>query len=77
VQQNSENQLVLPHVTVQLTTVMWQGIEETPAYSGYNLSQGLSDNPPPLRIGNVSNPEVSWRTTWTCCSLPSRVKDRG
>jgi len=60
-QQNSEKKVVLPLVTVQLTTVVWQGVEDTPAYSGYHLSQRLSDNHSPLRIGNVSRPEVMSR----------------
>ena len=54
----TDKTVVLPHVTVQLATVDWEGIEETPAYPGYNLSQRLSDDHSPLRIGNLSAPQV-------------------
>lgn len=57
-EQTIEKQVVLSNVTVQLATVNWEGIEETPPYPGYNLSQRLSDNHSPLRIGNLPTPEV-------------------
>lgn len=53
-----EQSIVLPHVTVQIATVNWQGIEETPPFSGYSLSQRLSGDHSPLRIGNLPAPSV-------------------
>lgn len=53
-----EKEVTLANVLVQLVTVKWGGIEETPPYHGYSLSQRLSDNHSPLRIGNLSTPEV-------------------
>lgn len=53
-----ENELKLPNILVQLMTVTWGGIEETPPYEGYCLSQRLSENHSPLRIGNVAAKEV-------------------
>lgn len=55
---NTEKQIVLSNVTIQLMTVNWEGTEDTPAYQGYNLSQRLSTNHPPLRIGKISTREV-------------------
>ena len=46
-------ELSLPHVSVRLATVRWSGSEETPAYTGYSLSQRLSEDHSPLRIGNL------------------------
>ena len=46
-------QLSLPHVSVRLATVRWSGSEEIPAYTGYSLSQRLSEDHSPLRIGNL------------------------
>lgn len=57
-QHHPEIEVALPHVTVQLATVSWEGIEEAQSFPGYHLSQRLSDDHPPLRIGNVSAPEV-------------------
>lgn len=54
----AEIEVVLPHVLVQLATVNWEGIEETPPYPGYMLSQRLSTDHPPLRLGSISAPEV-------------------
>ncbi len=54
----TEIEVALPNVLVQLATVNWEGIEETPPYPGYTLSQRLSDNHSPLRIGNLTAPEV-------------------
>jgi len=33
-----------------------EGIEETPSYHGYCLSQRMSENHPPLRIGKSPDP---------------------
>lgn len=57
-QHKPEINIVLPHVTVQLATVEWSGVEETPAYDFYSLSQRLSADHSPLRIGNISAPSV-------------------
>ena len=57
-QQNLEKEVILPNVTVQLATISWQGIGERPYYPGYSLSQRLSDNHSPLRIGNLAAPEM-------------------
>ncbi len=53
-----EKEVTLGHVSVQLATVHWQKVEETPPYPAYYLSQRLSDNHAPLRIGNLSAPQV-------------------
>lgn len=58
VQQHLEKELILPDVTVQLATISWEGMGERPPYPGYSLFQRLSDNHSPLRIGNLSAPEV-------------------
>ncbi|WP_317931116.1 AraC family transcriptional regulator [Halioxenophilus sp. WMMB6] len=57
-EQTTEKCIVLPNVTVELATINWEGVEDTPGYEGYVLSQRLSDNHAPLRIGNVTIPEV-------------------
>ena len=57
-QQHLEKELILPDVTVQLATIRWEGMGERPPYPGYSLFQRLSDNHSPLRIGNLSAPEV-------------------
>ncbi len=54
----AQKEVVLPHALVQLATVSWQGVEETPAYDGYCLSQRLSENHSPLRIGRLNAREV-------------------
>ncbi len=53
-----EKSVDLAKVSVQLATVNWQGIEDAPPYPGYNLSQRLSDDHPPLRLGNLKAPEI-------------------
>lgn len=53
-----EHEVVLPHALIQLATVNWEGVEETPPYPGYVLSQRLSENHPPLRIGNMAAAEI-------------------
>ncbi len=53
-----EIEIALSNVLVQLATVSWKGIEEAPPSFGYTLSQRLSDHHSPLRIGNLSAPEV-------------------
>lgn len=57
----AEIEVALPNVLVQLVTVNWDGIEETPAYPGYSLSQRLSDNHAPVRIGTSSTKEALLR----------------
>ncbi len=57
-EQISEQIVTTPHFSVLLHTVSWDGVEDTPAYRGYNLSQRLSDNHSPLRIGRLSTAEV-------------------
>ncbi|TGD71705.1 AraC family transcriptional regulator [Mangrovimicrobium sediminis] len=57
-QQIVEKQLALDEVSVHLETLRWEGVESMPAYSGYRLSQRLSDTHSPLRIGNADVPEV-------------------
>ena len=54
----AEIEVALPNVLVQLATINWQGIEETPPYNGYTLSQRLSEDHAPLRIGNLSAAQV-------------------
>jgi AraC family transcriptional regulator len=56
--QNLEKEVILPQVTVQLATIEWEGMGERPPYPGYSLFQRLSDHHSPLRIGNLSAPEV-------------------
>jgi len=56
--QRIEKSVVLRDVSIHLATLSWEGVEETPAYTGYSLSQRLSDNHSPLRIGNASAPQV-------------------
>jgi len=47
------------NVAVQLATVSWRAVEESSAASdGYSLCQRLSDDHPPLRIGNVAAHEA-------------------
>lgn len=53
-----ERKVSLPGCTVHLATLSWDGVEKTPAYSGYSLSQRLSDDHSALRIGNASAPSV-------------------
>lgn len=53
-----EKSVDLPHVSVQLASVSWQGMEDAPPYPGYNLSQRLSDDHAPLRLGNLTSPEI-------------------
>ena len=53
-----EKQVKLPHVCVELATVQWYGVTETPIYSCYKLSQRLSDNHPPLRVGKLTTPQT-------------------
>lgn len=53
-----EKEIILSHTTLQLMTVNWEGSQDTPAYYGYILSQRLSKDHPPLRIGKVSANEV-------------------
>lgn len=53
-----DKSIVLPNVTVQTATVTWKGVEETPAFDGYSLSQRLSGDHAPLRIGNFPAPSV-------------------
>jgi len=53
-----EKSLILRDVSIFLATLSWDGIEETPAYKGYSLSQRLSNDHSALRIGNASTPEV-------------------
>lgn len=57
-QHNAEITVKLQHATMQTATVQWTGIEETPPYDSYCLSQRLSADHPPLRIGNFSAPSV-------------------
>ncbi|MYM64910.1 AraC family transcriptional regulator [Pseudomaricurvus sp. HS19] len=57
-EQITEQIVATPRVSVLVHTVSWDGVEDTPAYRGYNLSQRLSDNHSPLRIGKLSTPEV-------------------
>lgn len=54
----AEVQVSLPHALVQIVSTNWRGIEETPSYPGYCLSQRLSDDHSPLRIGNLPAGEV-------------------
>lgn len=53
-----ENEVILSNVTVQLATISWEGIGESPLYPSYALFQRLSENHSPLRIGNVSAAET-------------------
>lgn len=53
-----EKHVVLPHVTVQLATITWQGIGASPLHSGHALFQRLSDDHSPVRIGNLTAPDV-------------------
>lgn len=57
-QQNLEKEFTLSNVTVQLATISWQGIGERPSDNTYSLFQRLSDDHSPLRIGNLSSPEL-------------------
>lgn len=57
-QHTIERELNLSNLSVRLATVVWDGVEETPPYPGYNLSQRLSEKHPPLRIGNFPAPAV-------------------
>lgn len=56
--QHLEKELVLSRVTIQLSTISWQGIGEKPPNPRYSLFQRLSDNHTPLRLGNLSAPAV-------------------
>lgn len=53
-----EKELVLSNLSVHLGTVAWDGVEVTPPYPGYCLSQRLSEDHSPLRIGNLAAPAV-------------------
>lgn len=57
-QRNLEKELVLSNVTVQLATLNWEGVEDRPKHRSYSLFQRLSGDHPPLRIGNISIPEM-------------------
>lgn len=54
----NEIEVVLPGVRIQISTVDWQSVEDAPPYDGYCLSQRLSENHAPLRIGKLSAHEV-------------------
>lgn len=56
--QHLEQEVVLPNVTVQLSTITWEGVGEKPPRPAYSLFQRLSTNHSPLRIGNLSAPET-------------------
>lgn len=56
--QNLEKEVILANVTVQLSTISWEGIGEKPPNPCYSLFQRLSDNHTPLRLGNLTAPEV-------------------
>lgn len=43
---------------VELATVQWFGVTETPVYSSYKISQRLSDDHPPLRVEKILTPET-------------------
>lgn len=53
-----EKELFLTNLSVHRGTISWDDVEETPPYPGYCLSQRLSDNHSPLRIGNLEAPSV-------------------
>ncbi len=57
-EQHTERTVALANVTVEQMTLHWQGVEDMPPYGDYRLSQRLSEDHPPLRIGNVNAPEV-------------------
>lgn len=49
----------LPHVSVHLATVAWDGVQEiAPHELGYSICQRLSDNHSPLRIENIDVAEA-------------------
>lgn len=54
----AELEITLPNVSVQLATVVWEGVEEIPPYPVYSLSQRLSENHSALRIGNLRAAEA-------------------
>jgi AraC family transcriptional regulator len=58
VQHNLEKEVVLSNVTVQLATISWDRIGASPQHPSYALFQRLSDNHSPVRIGNLSAPDV-------------------
>jgi len=60
-QQTIEKEVAFPHVTVQLATVDWGAVEQVlrPPHTGYYLlSQRLSGNHAPLRIGDLAAREA-------------------
>lgn len=57
-----ERQVELPHVCVEVATVQWFDVTETPVYTCYKLSQRLSDDHPPLRVGKLTTPHTFPRT---------------
>lgn len=56
--QNIEKEITVSHVSVQLSTFNWDGVEEQLPETGYALSQRLSGDHAPVRIGNLSVPVV-------------------
>jgi AraC family transcriptional regulator len=57
-QHSLEKEVVLPDVTVQLATISWEGIGASPLHPTYSLFQRWSDGHSPVRIGNLSVPDV-------------------
>jgi AraC family transcriptional regulator len=57
-QHRLEKEVILPNVTVQVSTISWEGIGEKPPNLRYSLFLRLSDDHSPLRIGNLSAPAV-------------------
>ncbi len=57
-QHNLEKEVVLSNVTVQLATISWDRIGASPQHPGYALFQRLSEKHSPVRIGNLSAPDV-------------------
>lgn len=53
-----EQELVLDKATIQIATFSWEGFEEAPSAPGYRVSQRLSDDHPPLQLGNLSRADV-------------------
>lgn len=53
-----ERRFHLPYACIEIATVQWHGVTETPVYSCYKLSQRLSDDHPPLRVGKLSTPQT-------------------
>lgn len=56
--QQLEQEIILPDVTVQLATISWEGVGERPPYPHYSLFQRLSGDHSPLRIGDLSTPQM-------------------